>query len=230
MTEKMISDAPAQAPPPDEPPGKGGRPDTGAPAGTRAPGRRDELLVTGIPAATSGHAPTEMLETAPFADTFAETNTGAAAPVFVDPSGRRRRFGRRLGLAAGASLVLFLGALGVGVATGADVPLTTWDQPPGHRRASESPPNGREPRRAGPDEGTRRGEGRPGTSGGRDGSRGGGPVVSPSGAGDGSWTTPSAPPTPSAPGTTPAVTPTPTPRPGSSHTGPPAWGRKKKPR
>ncbi|WP_067812548.1 hypothetical protein [Actinomadura kijaniata] len=49
-----------------------------------------------------------------------------AAPVFVDASGRRRRLVRQAGVACGGLLALFLVAMGVSVATGADVPFTPW--------------------------------------------------------------------------------------------------------
>lgn len=147
------------------------------------------------------------------------------APVFVDPSGRRRRFGSRLGIAVGASLVLFLGALGIGAATGADVPLTRWDEPSGDKR-----PDGRKAQIPGAD-----GVKRPGrTAGGGTGAAGpGSPVPSagqPAGTGAGA-TRPVRTPSSAAPTPTAAPVPTPAPattRPGRSDATPPAWGKKKK--
>ncbi|MBG6087599.1 hypothetical protein [Actinomadura viridis] len=72
------------------------------------------------------------------------------SPVFVDASGRRARLLRRTGLGAGAALVLYLGAVGVSLVAGADVPLTPWTgsghgtaegtrQPTGGERTSQAP-------------------------------------------------------------------------------------------
>ncbi|MFC0042734.1 hypothetical protein [Actinomadura rayongensis] len=68
----------------------------------------------------------------------------AAEPVFVDPTGRRRRLLRGLGLAAGGLCALFLAGVGLGAATGARVPMTPWtaDGPsatvsPAHPRAKQ---------------------------------------------------------------------------------------------
>ncbi|WP_146059099.1 hypothetical protein [Actinomadura rubteroloni] len=52
--------------------------------------------------------------------------TEAPEPVFVDPTGRRRRLLRGLGLAAGGLCASFLAAVGLGAATGARVPMTPW--------------------------------------------------------------------------------------------------------
>ncbi|RFU40986.1 hypothetical protein DZF91_14285 [Actinomadura logoneensis] len=56
----------------------------------------------------------------------AEPGHGGASPVFVDLSGRRRRMGRQAGIACGGLLAAFLLAMGIGVATGANVPGTPW--------------------------------------------------------------------------------------------------------
>ncbi|WP_242882778.1 hypothetical protein [Actinomadura litoris] len=76
-----------------------------------------------------------VLDEPPSGDGRPETGATLVAPVFADPSGRRRRLARRAGMVTGALLVLFLGALGAGVATGADVPLTRWDAPSHHPSA-----------------------------------------------------------------------------------------------
>ncbi|WP_157430334.1 hypothetical protein [Actinomadura macra] len=149
----------------------------------------------------------------------------AAPAVFADPSGRRRRLGRRLGSAAGALLVCYLGALGVSVATGADVPLTTWTGPPDHRRVDGT-------ERTGPGttpESARRRDGTPGVRG--PGGGAGTPMTGPSQAGTGgSGAAPSGSPgTPRPPAATPTGD-TSTYRPGNSHASPPQWGRKKKSR
>ncbi|QXJ22926.1 hypothetical protein AGRA3207_004006 [Actinomadura graeca] len=146
-----------------------------------------------------------------------------APAVFADPSGRRRRLVRRLGLGAGTLLVLYLGALGVGVATGADVPLTTWDDPPGTHRVNKG---GRDD--AATREGEGRGTGRPGA--GRSGGGAGAPTTVPSPTA--TRTSVAVPPArPAPPGSsTPPGAGTPTGRPGNSHASPPRWGHEKKPR
>ncbi|MGK5556595.1 hypothetical protein ACSNOI_33790, partial [Actinomadura kijaniata] len=60
-----------------------------------------------------------------------------AAPVFVDASGRRRRLARRAGAVCGGLLALFLVAMGVSVATGADVPFTPWSSQQGEADGGE---------------------------------------------------------------------------------------------
>ncbi|WP_051712556.1 hypothetical protein [Spirillospora albida] len=146
------------------------------------------------------------------------------APVFVDPSGRRRRFGSRLGLAIGTSLVLFLGALGIGAATGADVPLTRWDEPSGGKRV-----DGGKARIPGAD-GVRRPHR---TAGGGPGEAGPGTPAPAAGRPTGGETG-ATPPARTPPGAAPTVTAVPSPvptttRPGRSDATPPAWGKKKKP-
>ncbi|NVI89609.1 hypothetical protein HUX53_20575 [Actinomadura sp. BRA 177] len=141
---------------------------------------------------------------------MAEPSTDAkplteAAPVFVDASGWRARVGRRLGLTVGALLVVFLGALGLGMTTGTDVPLTPWSEPPAHPRVKVShpqvtPTKTTEPPVAAEPEPTQR-------------------VVVPA---------PSTAPKPSSTlRPTPTVTASTT-HPGKSQANPPAWGRKKK--
>ncbi|TDD79489.1 hypothetical protein E1293_23110 [Actinomadura darangshiensis] len=166
-----------------------------------APHNRDDLLVTGALPATETFAAqessgdTEQIE-------FAGTD---AAPVFVDATGWRARIGRRLGLLAGALIVVFLSALGLGMTTGTDVPLTPWSEPTPHPRVKVSRPSvppsktGQPPAVAKPQP-TRR-------------------VAAP---------VPSATPKPSV---TPKASPpsvASTDRPGKSQADPPAWGRKKK--
>jgi len=70
--------------------------------------------------------------------------------VFADPSGRRRRIMRRLGLGLAAALAACLGVIAVAVAGGPQAPFTHWAAPPpratasnhdlGHRVISRSPP------------------------------------------------------------------------------------------
>ncbi|WP_433465624.1 hypothetical protein [Spirillospora sp. CA-128828] len=159
---------------------------------------RDELLVTGIPPVGG---PLAVPSTEPVSEPTAELE---AAPVFVDATGWRARVGRRLGLLAGALLIVFLGALGLGMTTGADVPLTPWSGPSAHPRVKVSPPRvpagktGRPPSAAKP---------RPTT--------GAEAPAPPAALGPSS--------TPTAPSTT--IT---TAHPGKSQADPPAWGRKKK--
>jgi len=50
-------------------------------------------------------------------------------PVFVDPTGRRRRVLRRAGTGAVAVLVTFLGAVVVSLAGGPQAPFTHWADP-----------------------------------------------------------------------------------------------------
>ena len=50
-------------------------------------------------------------------------------PVFVDPSGRRHRIMRKLGIAAASVLVVCLGAIVVAMAGGPQAPLTNWAAP-----------------------------------------------------------------------------------------------------
>ncbi|GAA4307401.1 hypothetical protein GCM10023178_73740 [Actinomadura luteofluorescens] len=94
---------------------------------------RDKLLVTGI-------APVAPPLTRPSARPVPQEET-EAAPVFVDATGWRARIGRRLGLLVGSVLLVFLGALGLGVTTGADVPLTPWSEPSVRPRAKVSRPS-----------------------------------------------------------------------------------------
>ncbi|QKW32735.1 hypothetical protein HUT06_00720 [Actinomadura sp. NAK00032] len=167
---------------------------------------RDELLVTGIPPAAE---PVPGPLTDPSADPATETKPlTAAAPVFVDASGWRTRLGRRLGLLTGALLIVFLGALALGMTTGTDVPLTPWSEPSPHPRVQVShPPEAKptvtdrpEPPAAVRPTPTRR-------------------VAAP------------APPATPKPSSTPATTPAraaSTSHPGKSTAEPPAWGRNKK--
>lgn len=174
------------------------------------PQDRDKLLVTGIspvtgppttplPPATPMPSTTPMPSATPDREPDAET-----APVFADASGWRARFGRRLGLLAGALLIVFLGSLGLGMTTGADVPLTPWSRASPEPRVKLSRPNvppkhttSKAPAAARP---------RPTAQAGRP--------------------APSAAPGPSSlPGPTAAAT---TDRPGKSQASPPAWGRQKK--
>ncbi|MFB4304817.1 hypothetical protein [Actinomadura sp. GTD37] len=163
------------------------------------PQNRDELLVTGIP---------------PVADPLPDSATATrplpeAAPVFVDASGWRARFGRRLGLLTGALLVVFLGALGLGMTTGPDMPLTPWSEPSPHPRVKVSHPQVTPTRTAEPPAAARPQPTMPTTM----------PTGGPA---------PSAVPTPSS---TPRSAPTgvtSTSHPGKSTAEPPAWGRKKK--
>ncbi|WP_246236510.1 hypothetical protein [Actinomadura chibensis] len=173
------------------------------------PHDRDELLVTGVPPVTG---PLTMpLTEPPGPDDAGTTIPVAAEPdaVFVDASGGRARFGRRLGLAAGAVLVVFLGALGLGMATGPSVPLTPWGEPSArpkvHVSTPDDPPGTPPDRRAGAPPGTPAATGRPAPA--------------------------APPPAPSATGTS-AVRPSPsaTAHPGRSQASPPAWGHKKKKR
>ncbi len=47
-------------------------------------------------------------------------------PVFVDPSGRRRRIARNAGIVVGCLLAAYLATVAFGVVTGSRVPLTPW--------------------------------------------------------------------------------------------------------
>lgn len=170
------------------------------------PYNRDEPLVTGIP-------PVADPLLAPLTEPPAETKPlTEAASVFVDASGRRARLGRRLGLAAGALLVVFLGALGLSLTTGTDVPPTPWSEPSAQPRVEESSPRGAPSRTA--EKTGSPAAGRP--------------------APTGRAAVPAAPPRPSSapvPQTAPTAAAT-TSRPGraqvSAPASPPAWGHRKK--
>ncbi|WP_149260676.1 hypothetical protein [Actinomadura sp. K4S16] len=173
---------------------------------------RDELLVTGIaPAAPplTRPLPGPVPEALPD-----EALPDEAPPVFVDATGWRARLGRRLGLLVGALLLVFLGALGLGMTTGADVPLTPWSGPSAKPQVklsrpsvpagkTKEPPAAVRPRHTAPS-GAPRASAAPGTS--------------------------AAPAAPAAsPGTpAPAATGTATARPGRSQATPPAYGKKRK--
>lgn len=49
-------------------------------------------------------------------------------PVFVDPSGRRRRIARNVGIAAGCLLAAYLATVMFAVVTGSRAPLTPWPE------------------------------------------------------------------------------------------------------
>jgi hypothetical protein len=173
---------------------------------------RDELLVTGL--APVAPPPTRPL-TEPFPREEAET-----APVFVDATGWRARIGRRLGLFVGAVLLVFLGALGLGMTTGADVPLTPWSEPSAQPRAKV----GRPSVPAG-EAGERAPSGRPRPT---TGPAARSPRVSAGPAQPGVPTAPTAPTASSPP--TATATGSATSAPGNSQATPPAWGHKKKSR
>jgi hypothetical protein len=125
---------------------------------------RDELLVTGIapvPPPMTRPLPELVPEAPPEEALPGEALPDEAAPVFVDATGWRARLGRRLGLLVGALLLVFLGALGLGMTTGADVPLTPWGGPSAKPQVklgrpsvpagkAEEPPATARPRRAAP--------------------------------------------------------------------------------
>jgi hypothetical protein len=52
-----------------------------------------------------------------------------SGPVFADPSGRRRRIMRRMGLGSAAALVVCLGAVVVAIAGGPQAPFAKWAAP-----------------------------------------------------------------------------------------------------
>src|SRR6266566_4726809 len=60
-------------------------------------------------------------------------------PVFTDPSGRRRRAMRRIGLVSAAALAICLGALVVAMAGGPAAPFADWAAP---RAPAAAPHNG----------------------------------------------------------------------------------------
>ncbi|MGW3767789.1 hypothetical protein [Actinomadura verrucosospora] len=177
---------------------------------------RDELLVTGI-APVAPPPPRPLAEPVPLEE-------AEAMPVFVDATGWRARLGRRLGLLVGAVLLVFLGALGLGLTTGADVPLTPWSEPSAQPRAKvnrPSVPAGKA--------GERAPAARPLPTG--PGARSPRPPAVPAGPGASAAPAPSgAPAAPSAPAAPPAATATSTTTsaPGRSQATPPAWGHKKK--
>ncbi|MFC5186603.1 hypothetical protein [Actinomadura harenae] len=140
---------PAPAGPSDMPDGPSGMPDDDAASDGRTRSRRmpepgDTLVYS--PHRTSAEAPapapvTPLWATPTGPSPAAEPEDVESAPVFVDLSGRRRRVGRRAGIACGGLLAAFLVAIGVGVATGASVPGTPWTAVPGtqHHKKSRTP-------------------------------------------------------------------------------------------
>src|SRR5256884_2298764 len=60
-------------------------------------------------------------------------------PVFTDPSGRRRRVMRRIGLVSAAALAICLGAVVVAMAGGPAAPFADWAAP---RAPAAAPHNG----------------------------------------------------------------------------------------
>lgn len=177
---------------------------------------RDELLVTGL-APVAPPPPRPIAEPAPL-------DEAEAAPVFVDASGWRARIGRRLGLLVGAVLLVFLGALGLGLTTGADVPLTPWSEPSAQPRARTNLPGAP----AG-EAGERAPSARPRPTG--PAARSPRSPAVPAGPGASAAPAASAAPgAPSAPAAPPAATATSTTTsaPGRSQATPPAWGHKKK--
>jgi hypothetical protein len=55
-------------------------------------------------------------------------------PVFVDRTGRRRRLTRKVGIAIGCLLTVYLAVVAFGLAGGAGAPMTPWPAPkPSHR-------------------------------------------------------------------------------------------------
>ncbi|CNE63955.1 Uncharacterised protein [Mycobacterium tuberculosis] len=173
-----------------------------------SPYDRDELLVTGIPPAAEPLArPPAESPPDPAADTRPLTET---APVFVDSSGWRARLGRRMGLLAGALLVVFLGALGLGMTTGTSVPLTPWSEPSARPHVKVTPPRTTPARTAEPSS-----------------------AATPAPTGRAVAPAPSAAPRPSTASSAsatskPAPPPVSTTHPGRSQAEPPAWGRNKK--
>ncbi|NKZ04914.1 hypothetical protein [Actinomadura latina] len=167
-----------------------------------SPYDRDELLVTGISPVAE---PLTEPATVPSTDTRPLTEP---VPVFVDASGSRARLGRRLGLLAGALLLVFLGALGLGMTTGTNVPLTPWSEPSAHPRVKVSHPQVKPTRTPEPPVAARPNPTQR--------------VVAPA---------PSTAPQSSSSAAQPTPTAVPsTSRPGNSQVSPPAWGRKKKTR
>jgi hypothetical protein len=145
-----------------------------------------------------------------------------ARPVFVDGTGRRRRFFRRAGAVAGLILTGFLIIMSVTVATGASVPATPWSDQHGHRsqgRPATTSPGSKSPVMS-PATGT---HDDPGAGSGTEPQVA--PAPSPGAAASPSPTTAS----PSATPTSPTASATST-HPGRSRGTPPAWGKTKKPR
>ncbi|WP_168221160.1 hypothetical protein [Actinomadura sp. WMMA1423] len=154
--------------------------------------------------------------TRPLPEPAPDAVPGDASPVFVDATGGRARLGRRLGLLMGAVLLVFLGALGLGMTTGADVPLTPWSEAsakPQVKLGRPSLPAGK--------------ANEPGANAHpRSGAPSGTPRASAAPRATAAPAVPGA--APATPAPAPAATGTATNRPGKSQATPPAWGRKKK--
>src|SRR5437764_1701968 len=68
-------------------------------------------------------------------------------PVFTDPSGRRRRVMRRIGLVSAVALAICLGAVVVAMAGGPAAPFTDWAAPRAPEVATHSGGTTRAPAR-----------------------------------------------------------------------------------
>jgi hypothetical protein len=76
-----------------------------------------------------GFATKRIQETQTRSDQHRYTPAVHSRPVFTDPSGRRRRAMRRIGLVSAAALAICLGAVVVAMAGGPAAPFTNWAAP-----------------------------------------------------------------------------------------------------
>lgn len=72
----------------------------------------------------------------------AATEVLEPVPVFVDRTGRRRRFARNAGIAVGCLLAAYLAVVAFGLVSGADAPMTPWPAPKASYRAVPPPRHG----------------------------------------------------------------------------------------
>ncbi|GAB3986166.1 hypothetical protein GCM10029978_100960 [Actinoallomurus acanthiterrae] len=70
-------------------------------------------------------------------------------PVFVDATGRRARIARRVGIALGCVVAAYLVLVGIGLATGARVPLTPWPETKHSKSGRDAAGDGLMPRSGG---------------------------------------------------------------------------------
>src|SRR5689334_13575403 len=87
-----------------------------------------------------GFVAKRIQETRTRSDQHRYTPAVHSRPVFTDPSGRRRRAMRRIGLVSVAALAICLGAVVVAMAGGPAAPFTNWAAPRAPAAATHGAP------------------------------------------------------------------------------------------